>query len=175
MTAIAALVEDGVVYMGGDSAGVAGFSITIRKDPKVFINKEFIIGFTSSFRMGQLLKESFVPPAHPKKMGTYKYMVTLFIDEVKRCFSDGGFATPQKGGTFLVGYRGKLYLIDSDYQVGIPASNYDAVGCGGEICIGSLYSSQKMDLKPKERIRLALKAAEEHNGGVRSPFIIKSV
>lgn len=35
------------VTIGGDSAGVSGLHITIRKDPKVFRVGEFIIGCTA--------------------------------------------------------------------------------------------------------------------------------
>ena len=50
MTAIAAIVQDNVVYIGGDSAGVGGYSLEVRKDPKVFITGPFVMGFTTSFR-----------------------------------------------------------------------------------------------------------------------------
>jgi len=36
MTAICAVVHDDKVWMGGDSAGVAGYSLIPRSDPKVF-------------------------------------------------------------------------------------------------------------------------------------------
>ena len=36
MTCIAAIAEKGKVYIGGDSAGVAGLDLTIRADEKVF-------------------------------------------------------------------------------------------------------------------------------------------
>ena len=44
------------VIIGGDSAGVAGLNITVRKDVKVFEVGEFVIGCTSSFRMMQIIK-----------------------------------------------------------------------------------------------------------------------
>ena len=53
MTAIAGLVHDGKVYIGGDSAGVAGMDLHLRSDPKVFTVGEFVIGYTTSFRMGR--------------------------------------------------------------------------------------------------------------------------
>lgn len=56
MTAIVGLVEKGNVYIGGDSAGVAGLSISIRGDEKVFKVGPFIMGFTSSFRMRAITK-----------------------------------------------------------------------------------------------------------------------
>ena len=38
MTCIVGLVHEGVVYIGGDSAGVGGMSLTVRADEKVFQN-----------------------------------------------------------------------------------------------------------------------------------------
>ena len=55
MTCIVGLIDGRRVWMGGDSAGVSGLDITVRADAKVFRNGDFLIGFTSSFRMGQLL------------------------------------------------------------------------------------------------------------------------
>jgi hypothetical protein len=178
MTAIVGITKDDKVWMGGDSAGVAGLSITVRKDPKVFKNGELIFGFTSSFRMGQLLQYSFTPPEHPKNIGIDRYMNTIFINAIRKCFKNGGYATVsetnESGGTFLVGYRGRLFNIADDFQVGIPARNYDAVGCGYDLCLGSLYTTEKLDMEPRERIRVALSAAEMFNGGVRRPFNILS-
>lgn len=179
MTAIAAIVQDGTVYVGGDSAGVAGLSLEIRKDPKVFINGPFIMGFTTSFRMGQLLMYSFNPPEHPERMGIDRYMNTVFVDEVRECFKKGGFAEisskVESGGTFIIGYRGKLYYMSSDFQVGIPAANYVAVGCGRDLCRGSLHSTEGLDIAPEKRIKMALKAAETYSGGVQGPFLIKKL
>lgn len=36
MTAIVGLAADGTVYLGGDSAGVGGYALTLRADRKVF-------------------------------------------------------------------------------------------------------------------------------------------
>ena len=67
MTCIVGLEHKGKVYIGGDSAGVAGYSLSVRADQKVFINGNFIFGFTSSFRMGQILRFGFNPPRrHPE-------------------------------------------------------------------------------------------------------------
>ena len=54
MTCIVGLInkENKSVTIGGDSSGLAGSDLTIRKDPKVFKNGDFIFGCTSSsFRM----------------------------------------------------------------------------------------------------------------------------
>ena len=76
------------------------------------------------------------------------------------------------GGTFLLGYKGKLYSIDSDFQVGIPSLQYDAIGCGAELVLGSLHTTAKFNLDPQERIELSLEAASTFNAGVQGPYVV---
>jgi hypothetical protein len=89
MTCIAALVKDKKVYMGADSAGLAGYHLGIRADRKIFMNSGFLFGFTSSFRMGQLLQYSFKPPPF-KGRDLDRFMVRDFIEAVRKCLSKGG-------------------------------------------------------------------------------------
>lgn len=177
MTCIVGIVHKGQVYMGADSAGANHRNITTRADKKIFKNGDFLIGFTSSFRMGQLLQYDFSPPHHHSDVDIEKYMVKDFIKTVRECFRDGGFMTyhehQEVGGKFLVGYKGRLFKIDSDFQVAEATRGFDATGCGEEYALGSVYSTEKME--PEKRIRLALEAAEEYSLGVRSPFHIDSI
>lgn len=163
----------GAVILGGDSAGVAGLSITVRDDPKVFRNGPFVMGFTTSFRMGQLLAHALTPPAPPRS-NLYAFMVTEFVDAVRECLKAGGYASTrnevESAGTFLVGVRGHLYEIGSDYQVGIPADGYAAVGCGDELALGAFYATRGSDLDPLQRAHAALLAAAHHSAGVTGPF-----
>jgi hypothetical protein len=173
MTCIVGIARNGRVYLGGDSAGVGGLDLTIRADEKVFKNGECVFGFTSSFRMGQLLRYAFTPPPKPEDASDFQYMCTTFINAVRDCLKDGGFATKQNeaehGGNFLVGYRGQLYEIESDYQVGIAADGFAAVGCGYQIARGSLFSTMGQD--PMIRLTTALNAAERFSAGVRAPYV----
>lgn len=179
MTCIVGLVDEGKVYIGGDSAGVAGMDMTVRADEKVFKKGEFVMGFTTSFRMGQLLRFELDIPYHKPGLDTYEYMVTEFVEAVRQCLKDGGYSRSnngeEAGGTFLIGYRGELFTIEDDYQVGRPAAQYDAVGCGFNIARGSLFSTGRLSgLSPHDRIRDALYAAEQFSAGVRQPFLILS-
>ena len=182
MTCIVGLIDNDKVYIGGDSAGVGGYDLHIRADKKVFKNGPFIMGFTSSFRMGQLLQYKLQPPSLYKEDGTlkdiYKYMVTEFIDAVRQCLKDGGYAIKKDegelGGTFLVGYGGRLFAVYDDYQVAEFVEGYGAVGCGAQIANGVLYATQDKGLSPGERIMIALEAAERYSAGVRGPFVLES-
>jgi hypothetical protein len=172
MTCVIGLIDKGDVYIGADSAGIAGLSLTIRADEKVFGNGQFIMGFTSSFRMGQLLRYKFDPPTQIEGQDDMHYMVTSFVDACRQCFSRNGFGDKEatEGGTFLVGYKGKLYTIGADYQVGIPSATYDAVGCGSDLALGAMFATEKMP--PGDRIRTALEAASKFSAGVEPPFKI---
>lgn len=174
MTCIVGLIDKGNVYIGGDSAGVAGLSISIRSDEKVFFNGPFIMGFTTSFRMGQLLRYKFDPPKQTINQTDMQYMVTTFIDAARVCFKENGFGDKEAstGGTFLVGYHGKLYRIADDFQVGIPAEPFDAVGSGANLALGAMFANASTKLTPEKRIIQALDAASTFNAGVAPPYYI---
>ena len=174
MTAIAAVVtKTGAIWIGGDSAGVRSLELEIRKDPKVFKKGKFIFGFTTSFRMGNILHYKFKIPEHPKGISVDRYMNTVFIDAVKECFIENDYGSKDHGGEFIVGYKERLFIIGGDFQVGMPLKRYTATGCGHDICKGSLHATEALDLGADVRIKMALKAAEEFSGGVRKPFVIK--
>lgn len=179
MTCIVGLKHEGIVWIGGDSAGVAGLSITTRKDPKVFVRDKVIFGFTSSFRMGQLLMQKMRVPKRHADTDTYEYMITDFIDAVRTCFTEGGFKkvenAVEQGGCFLVGHAGRLFKVEGDFQVGEALGDYDAAGCGEDIALGAMHATAALELSPKARIKRALAAAVEHSAGVRPPFVIQSI
>lgn len=179
MTAIAGLVHGGKVWIGGDSAGVGGYSLSVRTDAKVWTNGEFIFGCTSSFRMIQLLRYEFNPPTPLEKSDPMRYMVSQFIPAIKAVFRAGGFLTAvngaDNGGSFIVGWRGRLFSIEDDFQVAQMADPFYACGCGRDVVLGSLFTSDGTGSSPRDRIEWSLQAAERFSAGVRGPFVIESV
>jgi hypothetical protein len=178
MTCIVGFVDqkEKKVIIGGDSAGVSGLDIVIRKDEKVFKVNDFVIGCTSSFRMIQLLRFSFSPPkVHDKDI--YEYMCTDFINAVRTCFRDGGYLQKysdgdEKGGTFLVGYKDRLFKVENDFQVAESIQGYDSCGCGEKYALGAIYNTS--NTKAKLIVLESLRAAENFSNGVAAPFITHS-
>jgi ATP-dependent protease HslVU (ClpYQ) peptidase subunit len=162
--------------MGADSAGVSGLDLTVRADAKVFVNGDFLMGCAGSFRQTQLLRYTFVPPEcwSDEPM---RYMVCQFIDAVRTCFDEGGInghnnQVESVEGIFLVGYRGHIYRIDTDYQVGESLDDFMAIGSGHTYARGAMYASAHQS--PLVRVDRGLHAAAHLNGGVCPPFIILS-
>lgn len=176
MTCIVGLIDKTGVYIGGDSAGVAGHSITVRADEKVFANGDFILGFTSSFRMGDVLRyNAHFPKRHPDEE-VNAFMVRRFVPACRAAFKEAGFLATENsvetGGVFLMGYEGRLFRIDQDFQVGESTLPYEAVGPGSDIALGALYALAEADIEATDKIKIALLAAEEFNTTVRRPFNI---
>ncbi len=183
-TCIVGIVENGIVWMGGDSAGVSRLDTLRRADVKVFLRdgkEPMIMGYTSSFRMGQLLRFKLNIPERPRDKEIYEYMVTDFIDAVRKCFKDGGFGITKDeqrwGGTYLVGYAGRLFTIYADFQVAENILPYASCGCGEDYAMGVLYSTSGESYKggASQRITRALSCAEEFSGGVKGPFVIQKL
>ncbi|WEJ08540.1 hypothetical protein N0Q90_02395 (plasmid) [Sinorhizobium sp. M103] len=96
------------------------------------------------------MAHSFEPPERHAKTDVLAFMVTEFVNALRRCLQDGGFAQrhneAEQGGTFLVGYAGRLFKITADYQVGELVESLEACGCGQEIALGALFASPTLRL-----------------------------
>jgi len=173
VTCIVGIECKGKVYIGGDSAGVSGQSLSIRADTKVFKRGPYVFGFTSSFRMGQILRYCGELP-RPKGSNLEKFMCTTFVSALIKNFEKYRFGSTEgagafEAGNFLVGVKGVLFNVESDLQVGRTLARYDAVGCGAEIAKGALYATKQWS-DPVKRILTALEASEACSTDVSRPF-----
>jgi ATP-dependent protease HslVU (ClpYQ) peptidase subunit len=180
MTCIVGFVEGNTVWMGGDSAGTnAWLDQDLYDTPKVFRNDGALIGSCGSPRQADLLRHALKVPDHDPRIGLDKYMVNAFIDAVRKCFKSGGVCVTKDGaeqsqGHFLVGYKGRLFAIYSDFQVRVPKTQYAAVGCGDQIALGAMYASDHVT-DGRQRVQMALSASERFSAGVRGPFHIEAL
>ena len=176
LTCIVGLAQDGKVWIGGDSVSASGWQVRSMRHSKVFRVQEFLIGYTSSFRMGQILEHHLSVPAQDGQCDV-KYLVTQFIPSVRDCFKEHWFDKIKdedaKGGEFLLGYHGHLYHVDCDFQVAEYEDGFDACGCGEAYALAAMKALET--LQPKDRVLRALEIAGHFSGGVSEPFFILSV
>ena len=143
------------------------------RNRKVFRAGEFLIGYTTSFRMGQLLEHNL--NVHPQGAESdLAYLVKVFAEAARTCLKDGGFTeienSRESGGTFLIGYRGKIYNFQSDFSVIEPSRGFDACGHG---FLQALAVMQALEDKPPEwRIMKALEITACTSQYVQPPFHI---
>lgn len=176
MTCIVGLAQDGDVWIGADSAAGDGWQVRSTLVPKVFVRGPFIIGYTVSFRMGQLLQFHLDVPPQDGESSDLEYMVCRFIAAVRACLKEGGYTTikdSKEGGVgFLVGYRGHIYCVGDEFQITEASDGFDACGCGEKYALGAMDALGYAE--PGERVLLALETAARFSGAVCEPFVILS-
>jgi hypothetical protein len=175
MTCIVGIETPRGVVLGADSLGAdpESWSASEHAEPKVFRVGPYVIGFTTSFRMGDILRYHVTLPKPPAQAPLHRHLVTKVVPVLRAAFRRHGFLASKEGadvgGDFLIGVRGRLFHVFADHQVGRAAHGYDAAGCGAQSALGAL--SVCADVKrPRESLRRALVAAERHNMGVRGPW-----
>ena len=175
MTCILGVVSGHDVYIGADSASVSDLNVYVRSDSKVFTVGDAVIGFAGSFRMGQLLRYKLKVPRPAAGDDIMRYMVVHFVEAVRSCLADGGFGKmtdgEHTGGCFLVGIAGRLFCVESDFQVAEHANGLHAIGCGAHYALGAI--SALRCIEPEFSLMSALETAAEFSAGVCAPFTIK--
>lgn len=176
MTCIIGLLDKNKVYIGGDTFGSNGHFGQEHDHSKVFRVNDFIIGGTSSFRMLDILEYSFSPRKPYPDDDIEKYMRTVFVDAARQSMKTGGFAIVkdtwcETGGTFLVGYKDKLWEVQGDFSV-LNCAPFASCGSGYEVALGSLYTTGTLKMEPEDRIKIALEAASKYIVSVGGKFTI---
>lgn len=178
MTCVVGIKHDNKVYLAGDSAGTCGLETEIRSTKKVFFNKEFLMGYCGSFRIGQVLEYTFKPPklTPAKRKDLMRFMVNDFVSAMRMCIhselKDSEEEIENNNGPYLVGVGGRLFEIQEDFQVAELLDGCHAIGAGGAYALGSLYSTKGQDTE--KRLNMALDAAVHYNASVRKPYHILS-
>lgn len=182
MTCIAAVVDGDNVYMGGDSAGVSDdstYSLGIGSEAKVWGNGGLLFGASGSFRVSQVLRWQLQVPQYNPDGEALEYLTGPLITTMRESLQLHGAlsifeedSTENIDGALLIGFRGRVFEVFSDFGVGELVHGYGSVGCGSPIAMGALAATELTDIKPKRRIIMALEAAERHSAGVRGPFTV---
>lgn len=180
MTCIVGLVENSKVYMGGDSAAVSNSNLQLTDTPKVFKKQELLIGYTWSFRMGQVIQYADTFPKLKEQLDNYTYLVENFVPYLRAEFKDAGWLWTEnsrdEGGQFLVGIRGELFEITSEFAVLKMMDGFDAVGSGSYYALGAMrILKHNTDKDPIMKVGLALEAAAYFSTSVSAPFVFEEM
>jgi hypothetical protein len=177
MTCIVGIAYSNKVYLGSDSLGSGNGVKQVYITPKlvkldIFEKRDLTltkiplgIGYTTSYRMGDLLRYNFTPPPIEHDEDENEYLVKDFIPELIKCFDDHSFARTKEGtksgGNFLVGLRKRLFHVQEDFSVLEPSCGYTAVGSGQEFAMGALYAYRRTATEPEKSVVGAIRAATE--------------
>lgn len=180
MTCIVGIQKNKWVWIGGDSAATSlNGGQKLIQDSKVFKVNNLVFGVCGLPKVLNHLKFNVKFPNRKSTVNSRKYISSTLLPLIKKeliaadCVENTG-GTYSFAGAIMFGYAGVLYTIQSNFQVINNAANYDAIGSGSEIALGSLHSTRG-DNNTKRRILSALEASAANNSTVRPPYsIVKS-
>ena len=179
MTCIIGLELGNGVLMGCDSGSSDGWSSRVSTINKIFYQEKqerFLIGFTTSWRMGQIAHHLTNYNFRKQESGEtdQEYLVIFLVESLRKEFASRGYSkienNEEECGQLLVGYRGKLYMIDSDYHINRFDDGFIAIGSGWQYATGAMSALD--GLPPRSRVKRALYIASMFSNTVEAPFQI---
>lgn len=174
MTAIAGLVHAGRVHLASDSAVLSNWKITVSAQPKVVRRGPYVFGLSGDLRTWNVVCHADYKLPDPAGRDAFELVTTTVVDALREALQAAGVAekTNEKedaNGSLLIGVAGRLFEMSPDYAVSESARGYAAIGCGADLCLGSLHATRRR-VDPRLRLLDAVHAAAEHNIGVCGPF-----
>lgn len=172
MTIIAAIENQGKIFLGSDSAASNDNLIDRLDRSKIIKRKNIAIAFCSSFRVGQIIEYNF---DFSKIRKSERWLFSKFPELMRKtlekngakCFDDGDKIAG--AGEFIIGHCGKIYVMQSDFSILRTDREYAALGSGQHFALGSFHSTANI-ADARERITLAMEAACEFDPQCTSPL-----
>ena len=173
MTVIVGIAEEGSVLLGCDSAGASPQQTEIYsiKNTKIFKAGPYALGFTTSYRLGQILRYETELPAPPPQENLDRFMATAFVESIRRTLETHSFSRGLGDhGSILVGVHGQLFTVGAEFQVLSEATSYAVVGSGRHAAYGALFALEGSKNTLRQKVEIALQAAQNFTTTVREPF-----
>ena len=171
MTCIAGVIaDDNTVILSADSlASGGGFKHTVRTPKLIKYQKntlenglvELGIGYTTSFRFGDILRKSIEISTFPNisKFDSVNerderfdviesFLIKEFVPVLQEKFSAGGYETTKDGqkqsGTMLIGIDGFIFEMQDDYSILCSTLPFFSVGSGHISALASMRTALMM-------------------------------
>ncbi len=177
MTCIVGVTKGGTVWLGGDRAATDGnLDRTLMKEPKVFEKGGIGFGVCGLPKVMDALQHAIDLP--PYSGGDSKgHLVGEVVPAIREGLKRLECTEEHEGqqyfhGAMLIGFMGRLYKLEANFQLVEAARGFDAVGSGQEPALGSLRVTRG---NPRKRLLEALKVSAENNAGVAPPFDVIAI
>lgn len=173
MTCIVGITDGNTVYMGADRGASDNEAILSLARPKVFVNGDWLIGYSGSMGNGQLL-QFLTLPAVAEDDDVFKLLRFDVVEELKSAIDTYGNDNVEDNTDLLIGCKGRLFEITiGDW--GVAEVLETAIGSGGSFALGSLYTSLYHNYSIEERLTHALNAAITYSPTCQGPIDILNI
>ena len=175
MTVCVGIAQEGNVFMGADSTVTGGYLTFKRALPKIFRNGSFLFGVAGSAKTADFMHYAEFPKPGPN---VREFMSVSFPEMLRQLFEKMGRLHRENeidthDSALLVGVRGTLWCGDANFSFSEMLPAEYAIGSGSEIAMGALYATRGKH--PRDRIRMALKAAGTYGSNIGPPYVLKTL
>lgn len=169
MTCIAAIIDNkGVGHIACDSLGSDLLSKRVFTTPKIFVVGDMLIGFTGSYRIGQLLQYRLQLPTARMGQELDEWLHVDFIDSVREILLQNGAMQVDNSveladSKFLVVVAGRVFTIQEDLSLLESVDPFEAVGSGEMYARATMNALvQHKVTKPERVLTEAIEAAAKY-------------
>lgn len=170
MTCVVAVVGE-QVHMAADRGASDDSVMLVSNDSKLIKRSGYLIGYAGNYGLGQLIQHAVILP-RPPRTNVLRFMRTDFHKAVQAAMKRFDYQLTHQHedsqSDFLVAVRGQLFEYEPLSGQVAPFSE-TAIGAGGEIALGSLFTSKgQKDLR--KRVVTAVEAACAYSVSCSKPI-----
>lgn len=173
MTCVVGYKYAGKVWLAGDQVGGNNYFRENHTNlSKVFQVKDFILGYTTSFRMGQILQYSWNPPVKQEGQDDDTYLYRDVVNSLSGVFDSCEFGSKEgvekRTGQFLLGWKGRLFTVQSNLSI-LEHDEFAACGCGEDFARGAMHIMSTLTeiwKRPEDFLKNAILAAARYSPSV---------
>lgn len=165
MTVIAAVVRDGKVTMGADSASIMDGRVN-HDGSKIFSvplgSERAVFGFAGPAQLGDLVRYRITIADPPPRGSDVRWWLTeiaidicqIAVDAKPAILDEDGWVS----GAAVVGFRGDLWMLAQQSVMHVRDGFY-AIGSGGDVALGVLAALDGSDMSDEQIVTEAVEIA----------------
>jgi len=164
MTCIIGYVDTkGNGHIVGDSAGtdVTYHNRIDLHSAKIFEKGGMLMGYTTSFRMGQILEHCLDFPDRTAGLTDFEYLIKQLVPAFRQAFVGEKYIqdTDKHGGNFIIVWNGAVYEIQSDFSVFNHSRGFASCGSGSSQAQGFIEACLGYGIMTDDNVESVLRTA----------------
>jgi ATP-dependent protease HslVU (ClpYQ) peptidase subunit len=172
MSCVIGLIDGKDVYIASDTRGSSdGGDIRPTRAQKIFRVGKYLFGAVGSARGCQILDSYYFDP--PDNILGFPDALREHCRD-KGCLAVTDEQTEAWVSNLVIGVEGRLYEILVDFHVS-PIDKFTSVGSGSNYAMGSLRTTQELNIDPIKRIELAMMCAMEFDAATGGSLVIEKL
>lgn len=181
MTCIFGMVSDGKIYMVGDSCSANSEYRSVSAIRKIVRYDSMLLGFCGSWRDLQIAQTYFTPEARPEGTSDLRYLVKYVADPLRDLFRDYESVGVESNKStadsqILLGYRERIYTIETNFQVSARQDNIGSVGSGTYYALGAFTALARAGkAHPETLLTETLEIVAQYDPFVAGPFYVETL